>query len=623
MTFKERFVYDPLKDLIGKGGFSRVYRAFDRKFDMYVALKLYYANSTLDDRYSFTSEIRRAIQLNHLNLIRYIDSDSYEGSNSLGEAETIDYCTMELADGGDSRNFFSQKQDEKKLKRILVDVLKGLSYLHNQRSPIIHRDLKPSNILLKSEYNGIVAKITDFNISKKLGSEATISQQVVGTIEYMAPEQFEPKRFARNSQISTNLDLWSLGVIVYEHFIGNVPFGNRKDGVLFEDIRENILNVDVSVNYSKIPEPFRTVVSKCLTKNAEQRVNDADELIKILDISRLNNENPIYINKPDEKLNHESPVSGFITNDSKDKTVDNSPVSGFITNETNEVSHKIPETGNPYTDMFSQKHINHHVEQPKPIIETKKEEKITLEKPKETPNIENKNGISSYLWLVFLLVAASIMIYYFFFRDPNQKKQQGNLSGDTTGQHDKTKPIDDNNNSNNQNTVNNEFAANPQGYFTDPRDGQSYKWIKIGKQIWMAENLNYATKKGSWCYQDDRANCVRFGKLYSQSDARRAVPRGWHLPTKSEWETLINTLGGNGIAYKKFVSLSQLGSRDLFGGYRGTDGTFNESGKGAYFWTATEKNDNTGYYTFVYSANGISMLSNSKLNAYSVRCVED
>ena len=159
MNFKERFVYDPLKDLIGKGGFSRVYKAFDRKFDMYVALKLYYANQSLDEKYSFSSEIRKAIQLNHPNLIRYIDSDNFEGTNSIGEIENVEYCTMELADLGDMKTLFDEKQDIQTFTKIVSDILKGLSYLHKQKIPIIHRDLKPSNILLKNDYNGFRQKL--------------------------------------------------------------------------------------------------------------------------------------------------------------------------------------------------------------------------------------------------------------------------------------------------------------------------------------------------------------------------------------------------------------------------------------------------------------------------------
>ena len=78
------------------------------------------------------------------------------------------------------------------------------------------------------------------------------------------------------------------------------------------------------------------------------------------------------------------------------------------------------------------------------------------------------------------------------------------------------------------------------GSFTDPRDGKTYKTVKIGNQVWMAENLNYDAGSGSWCYED----CSQYGRLYNWETAKGVAPQGWHLPSKSEFETLLNNLGG-------------------------------------------------------------------------------
>lgn len=78
--------------------------------------------------------------------------------------------------------------------------------------------------------------------------------------------------------------------------------------------------------------------------------------------------------------------------------------------------------------------------------------------------------------------------------------------------------------------------------FTDERDGQTYKVIKIGKQVWMAENLNYETKD-SYCYENAPANCEKYGRLYTWEAALNACPLGWHLPTKEEFETLVANVG--------------------------------------------------------------------------------
>lgn len=89
--------------------------------------------------------------------------------------------------------------------------------------------------------------------------------------------------------------------------------------------------------------------------------------------------------------------------------------------------------------------------------------------------------------------------------------------------------------------------------FKDPRDGQTYKTVKIGKQTWMAQNLNYETEKSS-CYKDSSSNCAKYGRLYTWKSAMIACPKGWHLPDTTEWDTLITSVGGNDVANNKLKS---------------------------------------------------------------------
>ncbi|MEX2594051.1 MAG: FISUMP domain-containing protein [Anditalea sp.] len=106
-----------------------------------------------------------------------------------------------------------------------------------------------------------------------------------------------------------------------------------------------------------------------------------------------------------------------------------------------------------------------------------------------------------------------------------------------------------------------EIDGNPFGSFADPRDGQIYKTVLIGEKIWLAENLNFTTKGGNYCFDYDPANCALYGRLYNRSAALIACPKGWHLPSNEEWSELVNNLGGWGIAGHHFKSNTGWGGR--------------------------------------------------------------
>lgn len=279
MNFKNRYQFDPQKDFVGKGGFSRVYKAFDTVRKRIVALKFY--NSSESNKYDVISEINRMENIVHPNLIRYYDATFFDTVNALGEKEQMQVGIMEYANAGDISIFFKQQQSEELTLNIVLDILKGIQFLHN--NGIAHRDLKPKNILL-SEENGILsAKIADFGISKKVeADDASVSSQILGSIEYMAPEQLAPAIYGIAGKLETNADLWSFGIILYEIFTNRLPFGSRTKGINYEQILNNILFQDAEIDYGNIPEPYRSVIERCLIKNAKQRARRAEELFAIL-----------------------------------------------------------------------------------------------------------------------------------------------------------------------------------------------------------------------------------------------------------------------------------------------------------------------------------------------------
>jgi len=179
--------------------------------------------------------------------------------------------------------------------------------------------------------------------------------------------------------------------------------------------------------------------------------------------------------------------------------------------------------------------------------------------------------------------------------------------------------------------VSSSSESEERGTFTDTRDDQIYKYVKIGNQVWMAENLNYETEN-SYCYDDDPANCEKYGRLYTWDAALNACPSGWHLPTAEEFATLISNVGGEeGAAimlksttgwYEDGHGVDKYGFNVLPAGYRSNLGRFDIAGKYAYFWSATEcTEDYANLLGLLYSHEDALLGNLIKYDAYSVRCL--
>ena len=123
------------------------------------------------------------------------------------------------------------------------------------------------------------------------------------------------------------------------------------------------------------------------------------------------------------------------------------------------------------------------------------------------------------------------------------------------------------------------------GFFTDSRDGNTYKTIKIGGRWWMAQNLNYATETGSWCMENDSTGS-QFGRFYNWETAMKVSPTGWHLPSKQEFQNLLDSLGGNDDElFHKLLNDGQSGFNALLTGSHLEE--YGRKGRSANFWSST------------------------------------
>lgn len=162
------------------------------------------------------------------------------------------------------------------------------------------------------------------------------------------------------------------------------------------------------------------------------------------------------------------------------------------------------------------------------------------------------------------------------------------------------------------------------GLLIDIRDGQNYKTIKIGQQIWMAENLNFKVKN-SWWYKNKKKNGKKFGRLYTWESAKKACPEGWHLPTDKEWKILLKNYGGKGKkAYKVLTFGGKENFAALHGGSRSTDGYFSGYCRRGEYWSSTKYNSaNARSYLFLINDKKLYRHYDKKTCAFSCRCIKD
>ncbi|HEY7474363.1 MAG TPA: protein kinase [Vicinamibacterales bacterium] len=254
---------------LGQGGMGVVYRAFDTLLERVVALKV--ISTPIEDkpevRERFVREARAAGQLSHPNIITIHD---------LGEHEGQPYLAMELLEGEDllSRMARPERMSLRRKVELASDICNGLEFAHSRG--LIHRDIKPANIFITS---GGTLKILDFGLARLMTSELTGSNMMMGTLNYMAPEQI------RGERIDHRVDIFSVGVVMYELLSGRKAFaGDSFASTLFKilnEVPEPLLRIDPTLPPDLVP-----VVERALSKPRDERYQNMGEMLRDLAVFR-------------------------------------------------------------------------------------------------------------------------------------------------------------------------------------------------------------------------------------------------------------------------------------------------------------------------------------------------
>ncbi|XP_061872645.1 serine/threonine-protein kinase tousled-like 2 isoform X4 [Colius striatus] len=275
-TLNDRYL---LLHLLGRGGFSEVYKAFDLTEQRYVAVKIHQLNKNWRDEKKENyhkhacREYRIHKELDHPRIVKLYDYFSLD---------TDSFCTvLEYCEGNDLDFYLKQHKlmSEKEARSIIMQIVNALKYLNEIKPPIIHYDLKPGNILLVNGTACGEIKITDFGLSKIMDDDSynsvdgmELTSQGAGTYWYLPPECFvvgkEPPK------ISNKVDVWSVGVIFYQCLYGRKPFGHNQSQ---QDIlQENTILKATEVQYP--PKPVVTpeakaFIRRCLAYRKEDRID--------------------------------------------------------------------------------------------------------------------------------------------------------------------------------------------------------------------------------------------------------------------------------------------------------------------------------------------------------------
>ena len=246
---------------LGAGGMANVYLAEDQELGRRVAIKILNDRHAGDDQFvaRFRNEAKNAAGLSHPNIVSIYDS---------GEAEGTYYIAMEYLDGKSLKELILERGPAP--VSVAVDyarqILAALRFAH--RNGLVHRDIKPHNVLVDGEGH---VKVTDFGIARAGASQMTEEGSIIGTAQYLSPEQ------ARGTQVDQTSDLYSLGIVLYEMLTGAVPFtGDSPVEIAMKHL--SATPEALSTQRGDIPHALDMVVLRALAKDPTARYPSADEM---------------------------------------------------------------------------------------------------------------------------------------------------------------------------------------------------------------------------------------------------------------------------------------------------------------------------------------------------------
>jgi serine/threonine-protein kinase len=256
-----------VESLIGKGAMGAVYLAADTETGRPVALKLLGPELAEDGRFRqrFLRESRLAASLDHRNVVPIVDA---------GEEDGVLYLAMELVEGLDLREILRREDrlDPERAIDLLAQVAEALDAAH--AAGLVHRDVKPANILVHDEPDGEHAYVCDFGLARHLSSASSLTTDrgLVGTIDYIPPEQIE------GGEIDGRADVYSLACVLFECLAGTRPFDRESElSVVFAHLNEPPPRLsDLNPH---LPAAFDDVFATALAKPPEERFTTCEELV--------------------------------------------------------------------------------------------------------------------------------------------------------------------------------------------------------------------------------------------------------------------------------------------------------------------------------------------------------